>query len=356
VFGHIGDYSGIVGTLTRGGTTMVQVVASHINANGGLNGHPVQVVVADAGGDPARALSLVRDMVETKGAVAFLGNIWILSAGGAREYLEQRKIPVIGGDGLLAVWFESPMYFPTSLSMPYFSLGALGQLVALNKKKIAVTYCAETQVCKVWHDVAVANAQKMGAEIVYEVQVSLAQPDFTAECIQAQRRGADGVMSGVDGPSTSRFARACAQQGYRPQYTSASLAIIESIAKDPNLDGMRAVVGNFPYMADDLPAVREYQATLKKYAPTLESSPTTATVWTAGALLRKVGAQLPPGAVGPADFFPGLYTIKNDTLGGLVGPLTYNDAKPASEVRCVFSIKVEGGRFIAPNGSQQACL
>jgi branched-chain amino acid transport system substrate-binding protein len=356
VFGHIGDYSGIVGTLTRGGTTMVQVVASHINANGGLNGHPVQVVVADAGGDPARALSLVRDMVEHKGVVAFLGNIWILSANGARDYLEQHKIPVIGGDGLLAVWFESPMYFPTSLSMPYFSLGALGQLVTLNKKKVAVTYCAETQVCKVWRDVAVANAQRMGAEIVYEVQVSLAQPDFTAECIQAQRHGADGVMSGVDGPSTSRFARACAQQGYRPQYTSASLAIIESIAKDPNLDGMRAVVGNFPYMADDLPAVREYQAARQRYAPTLESSPTTATVWTAGALLREVGRQLPPGAVSSADFFPGLYTIKANTLGGLVGPLTFSEGKPAGEVRCVFSIKIEGGRFIAPDGSQQACL
>jgi branched-chain amino acid transport system substrate-binding protein len=295
-------------------------------------------------------------MVEHKGVVAFLGNIWILSANGARDYLERHKIPVIGGDGLLAVWFESPMYFPTSLSMPYFSLGALGQLVGLNKRKVAVTYCAETQVCKVWRDVAVANAQRMGAEIVYEVQVSLAQPDFTAECIQAQRHGADGVMSGVDGPSTSRFARACAQQGYRPQYTSASLAIIESIAKDPNLDGMRAVVGNFPYMADDLPAVREYQAARQRYAPTLESSPTTATVWTAGALLREVGRQLPSGAISSADFFPGLYTIKADTLGGLVGPLTFSEGKPAAEVRCVFSIKIEGRRFTAPNGSQQACL
>jgi branched-chain amino acid transport system substrate-binding protein len=356
VLGHIGDYSGVVGTLTRGGTTAVQMVARHINDNGGLNGHPVQVVVADAGGDPARALSLVREMVETKGVIAFLGNIMVLSANGPREYLEQRKIPVIGGDGLLAVWFESPMYFPTSLSMPYFSLGALQSLVALNTRKVAVTYCAETQVCKVWRDVAVANAQRLGAEIVYEAQVSLAQPDFTAECIQSQRRGANAVMSGVDGPSTSRFARACAQQGFRPQYVSASLAIIESIAKDPNLDGMVAVVGNFPYMADDLPAVREYQAALKRYAPNLASSPTTATVWTAGALLRAVGRQLPSGAVRTADFFPGLYAIKHNTLGGLVGPLTFSEGKPAAEVRCVFSIKIQGGRFVAPNGSRQACL
>jgi branched-chain amino acid transport system substrate-binding protein len=102
--------------------------------------------------------------------------------------------------------------------------------------------------------------------------------------------------------------------------------------------------------------VREYQAALKRYAPNLASSPTTATVWTAGALLRDIGRQLPPGAVRAADFFPGLYAIKNNTLGGLVGPLTFSEGKPAAEVRCVFSIKIQGGRFVAPNGSRQACL
>jgi branched-chain amino acid transport system substrate-binding protein len=356
VLGHVGDYSGIVGTLSRGGTTMVQVVASYINANGGLNGHPVQVVVADAGGDPARALSLVREMVESKGAVAFVGNIMILSADGPRAYLEQHKIPAIGGDGNLNVWFESPMYFPSSASLPSITVGAIKQLVALDKKKIALPYCAEAPACKVWHDTAVANAQRMGAEIVYEAQVSLAQPDFTAECIQAQRRGAVAIMSGVDGPSTSRLARSCAQQGFRPQYISAALAIIESIAKDPNLEGMLAVLGTFPYMADDLPAVREYQAALKRYAPTLTSSPTTASVWTSGALLREVARQLPADTVTPAAFFPGLYSIKSSTLGGLVGPLTFNENKPATEVRCIFSIKVQGAQFTAPNGSQQACL
>ena len=52
---------------------MAQVVARYVNDNGGLNGHPVRVIVADDGGDPARALSLVRDLVENQSAVAFMG-------------------------------------------------------------------------------------------------------------------------------------------------------------------------------------------------------------------------------------------------------------------------------------------
>src|SRR5207249_878226 len=75
---------------------------------------------------------------------------------------------------------------------------------------------------------------------VYEAQVSLAQPDFTAECIQAQRNGATGIQSAVDGPSIARLSKSCAQQGYKPQYMGISLAIIDSISKEPTLEGLMA--------------------------------------------------------------------------------------------------------------------
>ena len=67
VIGNIGDYSGIIGTLMKGGNVMAAVVARYVNEHGGLDGHPLQVVTGDAGGDPARALSLVRDMVGEQG-------------------------------------------------------------------------------------------------------------------------------------------------------------------------------------------------------------------------------------------------------------------------------------------------
>jgi branched-chain amino acid transport system substrate-binding protein len=355
VLGHIGDYSGVIGTVLKGGNVMAQVTARYINDNGGLNGHPIQLVVADAGGDPARALSLARDMVENKGVIAFLGNMWVFSGYGPREYLEQKKIPVIGGDSTTKLWFESPMYFPTAASFPSLSFGAVKGLADLGKKKVGIVYCVEAEQCKTWRDTAVAKAASVGAQVVYEAQVSLAQPDFTAECIQAQRNGAEALMTGIDSPSITRLARACAQQNYKPQFMTASLAVIEAVAKDPNLDGMMAPVGTFPHMATDLPGAQAYQAAVQRYAPSLASSPTTTTVWTAGALIREVAKQL-PDQVTTAAFFPGLYAIKGNTLGGLVGPLTYNQGGPAAEIRCVYFIKVAGGKFTAPDGSKQQCF
>ena len=356
VLGHIGDYSGLIGTLMKGGDVTAQVIARYLNDNGGLDGHPVKVIVGDAGGDPARALSLVRDMVENKGAVAIFGTLMVFSGYGPRDYLEQHKIPIIGGDGTTNVWLQSPMYFTSSANFPGISLGAIKGLADLGKKKIAIVHCVEAEQCKTYHDTAVSKASSLGVQIVYDAQVSLAQPDFTAECVQAQRAGADGFMTGIDGPSIVRLTRSCSQQGYRPQYMTASLAVIESVAKDPNLDGLIAPEGVFPHMATDLPAERLFRSVMAKYAPGVEISPAVATVWTGGVLLQEASKKLPEGKVVSADFFPGLYSIKSNTLGGLVGPLTFNAGGTAGEVRCVFYIKVAGGHWTAPGGSQQNCF
>jgi branched-chain amino acid transport system substrate-binding protein len=337
---------------------MAQVVARYVNEHGGLSGHPMQVVTGDAGGDPARALSIVRDMVENKGVVALMGNLWVFSGHGPRQYLEEHKIPVIGGDGTLKVWDESPMYFSSGSPYPAMALGALKGLADLGHKKQAIVYCVEAEQCGVWRNIAKAHAAEQGVEIVYEAQVSLAQPDFTAECIQAQRNGATGIQSAIDGPSIARLARSCAQQGYKPQYMGISLAIIDSISKEPALEGLFAPQGNFPFTSSSTPYEAEYQETRQKLAPSLANSPAVATVWAAGALLREVvkGAPLPAGKVTSADLLKGLYTIKGNNLNGLSGvPLTFVEGKKVL-TNCFFYIKLTGGKWTAPYGSTTKCV
>jgi branched-chain amino acid transport system substrate-binding protein len=355
VIGNVGDYSGIVGSVLKEGAPMAQVVGRWLNDNGGLNGHPVKVVTADAAGDPSRAQAVVKDLVERQGAIAFMGNIWVLSATGARAYLEEKGIPVIGGDSAGSVWFQSPMYFPTASSFGTYSLGAVKTAVTAGKPKIAVLYCAEVEPCKVWHDVATARAREVGGEIVYNAQISLAQPDFTAECIQAQRNGAAAIMAGMDSNSISRLARSCVQQGYRPMYLTASLSTTAATAKDPNLEGLIAPVGTFPFPANDLPAIKDYRTAIERYAPTMVESPTTSVVWTSGMLLRQVSKAL-SAAPSTREFLAGLYQIKNETLGGLAPPLTYVQGKPTPDIRCYFQLSVRQGQYVAALGSKPDCV
>jgi hypothetical protein len=70
--GVVGTFSGPVGALVKDTVTGIRVWGQDLNTRGGLNGHPVEILVGDDGGDPARFISLQQEFVEQKGVIAFL--------------------------------------------------------------------------------------------------------------------------------------------------------------------------------------------------------------------------------------------------------------------------------------------
>ena len=139
-----------------------------------------------------------------------------------------------------------------------------------------------------------------------------------------------------------------------------SLAIIDSISKEPALEGLMAPQGNFPFTSASTPAEAEYQDTRAQYAPNLANSPAVATVWAAGALLREAvkGAPLPPGKVTSRDLLNGLYTLRDNTLDGLSGaPLSFieGQARRSWSTASIY-IRLTGAKWIAPYGSKPVCV
>lgn len=56
----------------------------------------------------------------------------------------------------------------------------------------------------------------------------------------------------------------------------------------------------------------------------------------------------------PQDMLNGLYTIKNNTLGGLAPALTFTPGKP-NPVTCVFLYGVQNGKYAVTPGDQTFC-
>jgi branched-chain amino acid transport system substrate-binding protein len=353
--GHIGTYSGLLGAIFNGGREMAQVWASWVNSHGGLNGHPVQVVTGDDGGDPARNLALTREMVENQGVIGFVGNIVPLSVNGSRAYLESKGIPVIGGDLTDVGWYQSPMLFPQGALIDGSLRGSARVAVQSGGPRVALLYCGEAAACFRARDLFQQGAvSSAGGQLVYTAQVSLAQPDFTAECIQLRSNKVDAVVATVDGNSLSRLARACAQQNVKVKYVSFSLALVDSLRSDPNLDGLVGTSGLFPWMLKDGPAA-DYARAIATYAPTLNTSGSTAAVWGSGLLVQAAGRNLPAGAPKASDLLDGLYALKGETLGGLAPPLTFRRGQPPAPVYCYFTITLKGGQFSSPTGLNMTC-
>src|SRR5207253_1979065 len=80
-----------------------------------------------------------------------------------------------------------------------------------DKHKLATVTCAEASACHDADKLFANGAAKYGYQIVYRAQASIAQPDYTAECLAARNSGAEIAMVVLDGNSVSRFAASCAR-------------------------------------------------------------------------------------------------------------------------------------------------
>jgi branched-chain amino acid transport system substrate-binding protein len=353
VIGNIGSYSGVLGSIFPGGAAGVQAWAQDVNARGGVNGHPVKIVSGDDGGDPARALSLARQMVEEQGAIAFVGNMMPLSLSGIRPYLEDNGIPLVGGDMTLPDWSESPVIFPSGTDVTSISAGSIRLLAKAGGTKLAILWCGESPSCGALARAAEADPPP-SMTVKFSAQISIVQTDFTTECLRAKQAGVDTIFVAADANTVIRVARSCKQQGITPLYGTASIAVGYQLASDPNLEGLIAPVNNAPWFDSSTPGGQRYVNAMRSYAPGVNADSPTASQFAGGLLVEAAAGTLGESPTA-AQVLEGLRGLRGDTAQGLAPPLTFRNG-PTGPVSCYFVVRVQGGQWVAPNGANPECL
>jgi branched-chain amino acid transport system substrate-binding protein len=357
--GAVGTLSGPAGALLKDAVLAVQVWAKWRNAQGGINGHPVEYSVADDGADPARHRAQVQDFVERRKVIAFVQNQEGLVGPSAADYPTEHRIPVINTEGGGNYPYASPMYFPTTSSgdeLAFVMIASLAKVaIPAGKTKLGMITCAEASQCrnfdKTWTS---ERAKKLGFQVVYNAQASLVAPDFTSECLAAQRAGAQAMIIGMDSNSIGRIATSCQRQGYRPMYGISGNTAQPNIVADPSLDG--TVVGHhtWPWPLGATPAQQEFHDVFARYAPNLTPNGAHAVGWSAAKAFELAAAKV---AAQPTSeqILQGLWTFRNNDLGGVTYPLTFTQGKPATPRACWSLVIVKNKQWTAPYGGGMEC-
>lgn len=361
--GHVGTFSGVAGPLTGTAVTTMAAWAKDVNARGGLACHPVQVFTRDDGADPAKAAALANDLVKREGVVAFVGTLTLMPAGFIQA-LEKLKVPSVGGGAGEDSWFTNPWLYADAAHVDDLIVGLLRAGADRGKKKLGLLYCVEAPACgRVTQKVQAGASKAAGVELVYDAAVSVTQPDYTAQCLNAQKAGVDLLGLAVDGASMARIARSCASIGYKPLLTTASYLLGTAQSKDPTLRGFGVVTaaGTAPWFLSDQPGLRDYQRAMGRWASSVVLDGASITTWTSAKLfetaVNNVKRQARDGRVTTALILEGLSAVKADTLGGLTGPLNFADpAKRRAGNRCVFFQYLGSDGWAAPHGSKPVCL
>ena len=366
VVGQDGAFSGVIGQALGLARVGAAVWAKEVNARGGIQCHPVQLFQTDNASDPAKTASNVQDLIQSKKAVTLIGAASPITFASVLSVLNRFKVPVLAGDAVDKGWFSNPLAFPQgTAAVPLFA-GVVKEMREISgNKKYGMIYCVEATACS-----DLGAASKPGGEIptlagvdsVYVQAASITQSDYTAECQNAKNAGVQLLVMALEGASVQRLVRSCMSIGYTDWiYSAIGIAVNVALSEDANVAKFAGYLGatTQPFTAIDQPAVKEFRAAMAKYAPGSPVDGSALYAWAGGKMLEKALALVPGSRDKPITsemILQGMHAMKNETLNGLVAPLTFVKDKPAVAGRCYFIVSLEGGKFGDPFNGKKRCL
>lgn len=242
-----------------------QAAAAAVNADGGINGHPLKVSVCDAGNGASvtPAVTCARKLVADTGIVAEVGDFEI-AQDQVNTILAAAKVPNIGPPPTGKSVLSSPNAFPFAGSEGA-SLGIT--LADAGAKKIHVAYVDSPQAAAVLpFTKSVLARSRPGTTVLSGIPVQISTADLTPAVTKAS--SGDGVVLAMIPAQLSSWLTV-AKGGNFPQKLSASASALlpkELEALGAKADGLLVAAG-LPLVTGSSPGIVRFRGEMAKYAP-----------------------------------------------------------------------------------------
>jgi len=351
--GVLVDLTGADSVIFKGSGSVATAWAKWVNAQGGINGHPVEVVVMDTQSSPATAAGDARELVENDDVAAVA--VESLVAGPAIEpYLNSHNIPYLGnnvGDGPAN---PPSTYFSLDIGFPAYAETAALLAKSAGFKSLTSVVCSEIAACLSIGNTLKAYSPTVGVAYKGTSTMASTAPNATAQCVEIVNSGAGLTLAALSLVPTGKLITTCRAQGYKGGFaiTSVSQANFLQLGATP-LYGLDA---DFPWWSTAA-AVVQYRDVMAQYAPGLDyRSYFDDDMWALLQLFSYAVSKSGPSTDAPvsgADVISAYRTaVKNVTLGGLLAqPITYS-ASGNTIVNCFWPVERRAnGSFVTLTGS-----
>jgi branched-chain amino acid transport system substrate-binding protein len=205
----LGAFFDLTGTSSAIGTPtklVAEMVVKKINGEGGINGRPLELVIADDEGDPTKAAIIAKKFIESDKVVAIIGPTRTDTGMAAKPTVEQMKVPTfmcVGGDPVITVppfiWtFKSPQRTSVAVKKTYDYMKKKGV------QKIAIITSADGfgRDGKNWLD---KLAPEYGLKVV--ASESFQASDMTTQLVKIKAANPEAIICWTIGKAGSIVAK-----------------------------------------------------------------------------------------------------------------------------------------------------
>jgi branched-chain amino acid transport system substrate-binding protein len=291
--GHIGIYSGPVGSFGQNLSFACRAALQAVNDAGGINGRKYDILVRDDGWDATKGSNAVRDLVERQKIFGLACSQSVPTNDAITPYLDSQKVPNIGSDGWGEAQYAGQWSYPTGASGVNQAQNlALYQAQTQGAKTVGVLYWNNT-TGKAYLDAYKKVIEANGGKVAVAQAANFDDPGTSTFIAQARAADVDTVTTMVDPGIFARMAREAAAQGFKPKNGFSGGAALYFQAT-PGLTGPagEGTIAAIDWVPDDPsgPAAsssgyRDYKAVTEKYFPQIDHSNWTKTAFVGARVL-----------------------------------------------------------------------
>jgi ABC-type branched-subunit amino acid transport system substrate-binding protein len=234
--------------------------ADAINASGGIDGSPIELIECDLANDPNMARACGQQAVD-EAVVAVVGPV-SANAGEYTPLLEAAQIPLVANVPASAADFTSPVSFPLYGGIVTASAGladVLASVAGATKISLARIDLAAAAAIGIFGNMAL---ERSGLAVNNDVSIPVGAPDMATYVASVLQGGTDGVLVGLAGQDATNFIIALRQTAPDVPISATTTefdAVVEALGEAA--DGIY-VTGFFEDSTTDPDAVDQFTADL----------------------------------------------------------------------------------------------
>lgn len=236
VWGMDVELSGVVSYYGQTMQQGLQAYIDQVNAQGGINGHPIKLTSLDNAGDASKAAADATQLVSADKAIMMFGGVLSSSCSGAQPVVDRYKVPM----ACLSVAEADPYLYSLGAdnTRPGTALVSAAKDVSkLSNPKVAFAYLntlTDIELSKTIGD----KASAAGVDIVTSQQIDIAATDVSAQVAKIVAAKPDVALVSETGPGLLMVLKALRSSGFNGPVVwldgGGNMSLVASV-KDQNL-------------------------------------------------------------------------------------------------------------------------
>jgi len=214
--GGIFPLSGGISALGRPAEQAARAYIQSINDAGGLDGHRIDFITEDDGGDPNRTRAAAEKLVERDG-IFVMGPSFTPFSPDLVSFLEKKGVPFIGFDGVNVEGFSSQSTVTVGASIaPHARTLVPYWVEKTHVKRMAIVYLDVPPAVTYLKETRDVICPKIGCQVVDAQPVQFNTTDYTSILLRFRSQSVEGVFIVTDPGSAVKLLLQAKQQNYKP--------------------------------------------------------------------------------------------------------------------------------------------